>query len=388
MRLAILAPTAAAAFRGDSATGQGGAERQLAALGQALAQRGHRIDVIVAADGGREEERAGCRLWPVYPGGGLPLLKLAHPKSSALLGFLRERRSELLLQRGAAELTGLGAAAARLLGLGFVFALASDSDLAAGGELLPHPQDRVLYRVGLRSADCVVAQTQAQRRRLWRTYGCEAVVLRSFPAEEPPSSVARPSGTAILWGGNLRPVKRAEWLLALADSLPGEQFIVFGGAAPGQEHYARRLDAALRARRNIEVLGALPPAALPAVYRRCRVLLNTSEVEGFPNTLLDAWRHGLDVVASVDPDRLLSRGELGLTASELPALRAALLTSLRAGRAELEHRRERALAYLQTSHSPARLAEDWERILLTVSKLKNPPPAIRPSPSPPESALQ
>lgn len=388
MRLAILAPTAAPAFRGDSASGQGGAERQLAALGQALARRGHSVDVIVAAEGGREEELAGCRLWPIYPRGGLPLLKLAHPKSSALIGFLRERRCQLLLQRGAAELTGLGAAAARLLGLGFVFALASDSDLAAGGELLPHPQDRVLFRLGLRGADCVVAQTLSQRRALWRACGCEAVLLRSFPAAEPPMTVAGPGGGAILWGGNLRPVKRPEWLLALADSLPEERFIVFGGAAPGQERYARRLDAALRARRNIEVLGALPPAALPAVYRRCRILLNTSEVEGFPNTLLDAWRHGLDVVASVDPDRLLSRGALGLTASDLPALRAALLASLRAGEAELGQRRERALAYLQASHSPARLAQEWERILLSICQLRSKPAGTSSVQAPLGTALQ
>lgn len=375
MRLAILAPTALAAFRDDVAANQGGAERQLVALGRALAARGHRVDVIVAADGSPGEERAGCRLWPIYPRGGLPLLKLAHPKGSVLLGFLRERGSEVLLQRGAAELTGLGCVAARLLGIGFVFAVASDSDLAAGTELLPHPQDRTLFRLGLQGADTLVVQTESQRRALWRLCGRDSAVLRSFPEAEPPATAPAPGGGAILWGGNLRPVKRPEWLLALAAALPREQFIVFGGAAPGHERYAARLQAALRAQPNVEYLGALPPAALGAVYRRCRVLLNTSEVEGFPNTLLEAWRHGLDVVASVDPDRLLSRGELGLTAESLPALKECLLASLRAGEPELAERRRLALRYLQASHSPAQLAPAWERILLNTSRLGKKPSA-------------
>lgn len=369
MRLAVLAPTARAAFRNDAATGQGGAERQLVALCHALAARGHGVDVIVAADGSTGEECLGCRLWPIYPLGGLPLIKLAHPKGSALLGFLRAQGSAVLLQRGAAELTGLACLAARLLGIGFVFAVASDSDLAAGSELLPHPQDRTLFRLGLQGADTLVVQTQDQQRALWRACGREAEVLRSFPEAEPPAVAIRPGGTAILWGGNLRPVKRPEWLLALAKALPQEHFIVFGGAVAGQERYATGMQAALRTQPNIEYLGALPPVALPAVYRRCRILLNTSEVEGFPNTLLEAWRHGLDVVASVDPDQLLSRSELGLTAGSLPALKDALVASLRAGEGELARRRQRALEYLRASHSPARLAQDWERILLTTNRL-------------------
>lgn len=388
MRLAILAPTASAAFREEVASGQGGAERQLVALGRALAARGHQVDVAVAADDAPLVAQSGCRLWPIYPRGGWPLLKLAHPKGSALHAFLRERGSELLLQRGAAELTGLGCLVARLLGIGFVFAVASDSDLAAGAELLPHPQDRALFRLGLQGADQVIVQTQAQRRSLWRACGRDSQVLRSFPDAAPPERTVAPVGDAILWGGNLRPVKRPEWLLALAAALPGERFIVFGGAAPGHERYAGHLQARLRERPNIQYLGALPPAALPAVYRRCRIFLNTSEVEGFPNTLLEAWRHGLDVIASVDPDRLLSGAGLGLIATDLAGLRAALQASLRADAAELAQRRLRALDYLRRSHSPSRLAEEWERMLLACIGLRVSTGGPRPRSDLPLTALQ
>jgi glycosyltransferase involved in cell wall biosynthesis len=37
----------------------------------------------------------------------------------------------------------------------------------------------------------------------------------------------------------------------------------------------------------------------------------TSDYEGFPNTFLEAWSHGLPVVSTVDPDGLISGRELG-----------------------------------------------------------------------------
>jgi hypothetical protein len=381
VRLAILAPSAGPAFRGEVAQGQGGAERQLAALGQVLAARGHQVDVILSSDS-EAAAVSGCGLWPVYPRGGLPLVKLLHPKGTALLSFLRARGTEVLLQRGAAELTGLGWLAARLAGIGFVHAVASDSDLEAGHELLPHVQDRVLFRLGLLGADQLVVQTQAQQRALRRAIGREGTVVRSFPEAAPASVAGTPTGTAILWGGNLRPVKRPEWLLSLAASLPQQAFVVFGGAARGHERYARGIQAALEALPNVDYLGALPPSALPAVYARCRLLIVTSAHEGFPNTMLAAWQHGLDVVASVDPDRLLSDGALGLTATTLSSLRERLCESLAAEPGILARRRQRAQDYLRANHDPVALAKGWESILLNINRMRARPARRETAPRP------
>jgi hypothetical protein len=200
LRIAILTPTAAPALLGGSEGPLGGAEQQLAALGRALQARGHVVDFMVAGNGGLPVRTSAGQVWPRFPLHGLPLLKLVHPKGTALLRFLRERRSQILLQRGAAELTGLAGAAARLARIPFVFMLSSDLDLAPGREIMPHPQDRLLYAAGLRAADCVVAQTWDQARRLRRMAGREAAVLRPFPSGAgglPAAELA--GGRAILW---------------------------------------------------------------------------------------------------------------------------------------------------------------------------------------------
>ena len=63
-------------------------------------------------------------------------------------------------------------------------------------------------------------------------------------------------------------------------------------------------------------------------YDRCRVFLNTSDVEGFPNSYLQAWVRGRPVVAVFDPDGLIKREGLGQAVNSLGEMRSALLALL------------------------------------------------------------
>lgn len=363
MRIAILAPTAAPAFLEDDSAAIGGAERQLAMLGRHMIQRGHEVDVLVAGGGGEAEVCRNGRVWPGFPLGGAPLLKLVHPKGSSLLRFLAERGSEVLLQRGASELTALAAVSARLRGIPFVFMLASDRDLESGREILPHPQDRVLFHESIREAKRLVAQTRNQARKLWRVYGLRAEVLPSFLTGESGGGGDPSQGESILWGGNIRRVKRPEWLLYLARHFPEREFLVFGAAAPGSETYCEGLVERFKSCPNLRYLGSRPPAALPGLFRRARVLINSSEAEGFPNTFLEAWQHGLDVIASVDPDGILRREGLGFPVSSKEEMAEVLSRLLAAPKSERELRARKARAYLIDEHDPTELARCWERLL-------------------------
>ena len=54
---------------------------------------------------------------------------------------------------------------------------------------------------------------------------------------------------------------------------------------------------------------------MPSFARgRAKVLVNTSDVEGFPNSYLQAWIRGVPVVTLIDPDAVIEREGLGIAA--------------------------------------------------------------------------
>ena len=96
--------------------------------------------------------------------------------------------------------------------------------------------------------------------------------------------------------------------------MPNTRFIVCGGPSlhrspPG---YGERIIEDLRALRNVEYLGQVPPQKAAQIIADAAVLLTTSDEEGFPNTFLQAWSSGTPVVSlKIDPDGIIERMSLG-----------------------------------------------------------------------------
>ena len=61
-----------------------------------------------------------------------------------------------------------------------------------------------------------------------------------------------------------------------------------------------------------------------ALIDRARIFLNTSSIEGFPNTFLQSWVRGVPVVSFFDPDGLVNRLQLGRIANSLDDMREGL----------------------------------------------------------------
>jgi glycosyltransferase involved in cell wall biosynthesis len=289
----------------------GGESVQQTLLARALARRGHEVS-MVTTDCGQQDgaQWDSIRVFKAYaPDAGLPALRFIHPRWTGLWSALARADADLYYTSCAGMHLGLLAFFCWRARRRFVFRTASDSDCDPSRLLVRFARDRWLYEYGLRRADAILTQSAFQARTLERHYA-----LRSRTAamlvESPRAAAFR--DLDVLWTSNIRQVKRPDRILEVAGQLPGVAIDMVGGSLPGEEALFRQVAEAAAARPNVTFHGRLPYRDANTLYDRAKVLVNTSDVEGFPNSYLQAWIRGVPVVTLLDPDAVIEREGLGV----------------------------------------------------------------------------
>ena len=346
----------------------GGAETQQAVLARGLVHRGFEVTMATCDYGqGREVERDGIRFLATHPAaGGIPVLRFFHPRLTGNVRALLASRAEILYVRGAGLQLGLAGDVARATGAGLVFAAAHDDDAARALPLLGNPRDRWWAARAIRSADAVIAQTRVQAETFLRDWGREAVVIPNL-VEPPLAAVDAGLRADVLWLSTYKDAKRPEDVVALARRLPDVRFRMAGVVPPPPltPRVFERMREEARSVPNLEVSGHLHRDAMSGFFASGGLFLHTSPAEGFPNTLLEAWSHGLPSVSRVDPDGMVTREGLGTVAGDLDTMEAAVRRWVH----DPEGRRAagaRARAVVLRDHSPDavvnRLAQVLDRV--------------------------
>jgi glycosyltransferase involved in cell wall biosynthesis len=302
----------------------GGEQVQQTLLARALVRRGWRVS-MVTLDYGQPDglEFEGIRVFRAYaPRAGLPVLRFVYPRWTQLWAALERADADVYYTSCAGMTVGLLARFCQKHGRPFVFRIASDNDCHPGKLLIPLARDRRLYEYGLRRADAILAQSEQQAAALRENYGLDST-LAGMLVERPERLLSYATRDIdVLWVNNLRSLKRPERVLELAERLPELRFHLIGGPHEPALYESLRTKAA--GLPNLVFHGPLPYRETSEFYDCARVLLNTSEVEGFPNAYLQAWVRGVPVVTFLDPDGLIQRHGLGARATSLDDMAAQL----------------------------------------------------------------
>ncbi|HKZ72592.1 MAG TPA: glycosyltransferase family 4 protein [Steroidobacteraceae bacterium] len=304
----------------------GGAELQQTLLAQALARRGFRVSMVVA-DLGQPDRAQWCGVttYRAYrPSEGVGMLRFIHPRWTRVWDALRRADADVYYTSCAGMLVGEVAMFTRRFGRKLVFRVASNSDCDPGALLIRYRRDKWLYRYGLRRADAVLAQTSFQAQALLRNFARDSRVVPPLADLTAHRRAFHERDIDVLWVGNLRRLKRPELLLAAARTLPELRFHIVGGSMPGAEDYFESVRRQASEVPNVTFHGLIPYHEVRQFYERARVLAGTSEIEGFPNTYLQAWVHGTPVVSFLDPDRRIEQNALGRVVDSAEGLRTAI----------------------------------------------------------------
>lgn len=307
----------------------GGESIQHVLLARAWRDLGHDVTIIVHDEGqGAKREHDGITAIAAHTRrGGIPGMRFFHPRATRLLSALIAADADVYYQSPAGAYTGITAWFCRATGRRFIFRVASDSDCEKEHGRLQFWRDRKLYNYGLRRADFVAAQTEFQAQLLRENHGIQSAVLNMM-VEVPRTGAPVEKDIDVLWLSNLRALKRPELALELARQLPNVNFMIAGGPMPGGETYFEDVRAAAARLPNVTMHGAVRYADSGTLFDRAKIFLNTSSIEGFPNTFLQAWVRGVPVVSFFDPDSLVQRLQLGHIANSVDEMREGIRSFL------------------------------------------------------------
>jgi glycosyltransferase involved in cell wall biosynthesis len=324
--LCIVSHNGYGAIVGGKAGFVGGVERQTSLLARWLADRGHKVSFLTWDEGGASEEMIdGVRIIKICKkDAGLPGLRFFHPKWTGLNSALKRADADVYYHNCGECVTGQMALWCRRNGRAFVFSAASEADCDPRFPELSSRRERWLYLQGLRQADRVIVQTYTQQSMMVRNFQVDATVI-PMPAPGPAEDAYQmptPSAGRVLWVGRVCRVKRPDRLVELARACPDVQFDVAGPVY--DDEFSKGAAAEAAALANVTLHGAVSREEIPDLYRRSSLLCCTSDYEGFPNTFLEAWSHGLPVVSTVDPDGVITRENLGRVASDTGTLTTAI----------------------------------------------------------------
>jgi glycosyltransferase involved in cell wall biosynthesis len=279
----------------------------------------------------------------------------------ALRGKVRELEADLDLQRTAGAETGICEHAAQGIGHPVLYMMASDSELDPLWRTARRPS-AWLFRRGLRRADRILVQHEAQRKALRRYFTLESTVLPNvypFPREPAVSPHGR-----VIWVGRCVDYKQPIQFLELARRLPTAAFTMVAPPVDYDRELAARVAREAGLLANLTFIPGATREELEGLYGRSGVLVNTSTFEGMPNTFLEAAAHGLAIVSlAYDPGGVLGGEGAGQFAAGDPGRLAEIVGRLAADTAHREDWARRAQRVLRARHDVARVGPQLFEII-------------------------
>ena len=274
---------------------------------------------------------------------------------------LRHARPDVIYQRVACGYTAVAAHYARRHGARFIWHVAHDSDVSPDSSIHGrNPLRRFLEKrsveYGIRNTDQIVTHTEHQAALLHQNYDrvADAMVpnFHPFPTERNDKS----GPLTVLWVANLKPWKRPEAFVRLAESLldlEDVRFMMVGALSAGAQEWQweETLLTRMEETPNLDYLGRLTQDQVNELMARAHVFVNTSRREGFAKTFIQAWMREVPVVTlSVNPDGVLDRERVGICAGSEERLSDAVRTLLTNAPQRQEYA-ARACAYAAKKHS-------------------------------------
>lgn len=216
----------------------------------------------------------------------------------------------------------------------------------------------------LKKTDRLLVQTQDQKNLLHQALSLPAEhIYNAHPLEANPLNELSRS-QSIVWIARIKHFKRPELFLEIARRLQDHsyQFHLIGKLTG--DALSLHLQEEAQSLPHVTLLGHQTSSQVHEALRTAKLLVSTSDVEGFSNTFIEAWLRGVPVMSlNVDPDGIIQKHGLGVVEPNIDRL-CAKIQSLMNTPEQWAELSERCESFAQT-HFDIRTAVDKLESVLT-----------------------
>lgn len=248
--------------------------------------------------------------------------------------------------------------------------IVSDSNLLFERFRGGHPLLRkITASLDIKFAHKIIVQNLYQKDLLENRFKIKDYVLIKNPVIIPNTIEDKENKKSyILWAGSIKPVKQPELFLKIAQALPKLKFVMIGGENKGRKDVYTNVEKEAKTLPNLEFLGFVPYHKIQQYFKDAALFINTSQIEGFPNTFLESWVMGTPVVSlNVDPDEVICKNKLGFHSKSLEQLILDVNTLF----FDENLRREmgtNAKRYVEQNHDLKKVASEFEKLIASLEK--------------------
>jgi len=367
LKVCFFSPIAGSYFFPDNYQRTGGAELQQVLIAKYMVNKGIDVSFIIGDYGQNEIEVIdGIKVIRSFkPFSGNRKLRF-FPDMYSIFKAMKIANADIYNQRAVAFYTGQLSIFASILGKKFTFSIGIDYNCFKDcGGYLPKIMCK-LYGFGIKRANAVIAQTTKQQEMLKRNFNINSILIRNgiqIPEHIKPIKYNNSTQTKFrfIWVGSIRKRKKPELYIELARRVPNAEFIMIGGIGD-DTHFLEKIKEEAEQVPNLDYIGFIHPDKIYEYYRTAYAYINTSSLEGFPNTYLQSWIHGVPTLTiEIDPDNIISENRIGMVSGSFENL-VSDVKKLIMNPAERDYMSEKAFIYVRENHRIEDISEKYIKL--------------------------
>lgn len=214
-------------------------------------------------------------------------------------------RPDVLIQHGLTLFSCLLSLYCKLYKIKFVFMFAHDVEVQ--GRYQSSKKKCALFQILINTATVLITQNKYQQDFLFKEKGRNSILIRmGFTTPELGNSLKE----SILWVARCESWKQPELYIDLARKFPAEKFIMISPKVV--EKYFEEIKSKAEKVPNLTFIDFAQFGKTWEYFKKAKIFVNTSVLEGFPQTFVQAVMCGTPIISlNANPDNFITENECG-----------------------------------------------------------------------------